>query len=169
MLDAAQQREKERMWLKNQTSGELDDSKLVDGVTGERNIYKRRGEADVPFGTPPGQSSKKRLLQFVVDISGSMYRFNGQDGRLDRMLETSVMMMEALRGLGDKFDYSIVGHSGDGAEIQLVPRGKPPQNELEQLKVVETMVAHSQCVLLFCSAITLRLNVVDGGAALRGC
>ena len=49
------------------------------------------------------------------------------------MLETSVMMMEALRGLEDKFEYSIVGHSGDGAEIELVSRGRPPANELEQV------------------------------------
>ncbi len=37
---------------------------------------------------------RKKLLRFVVDVSGSMYRFNGQDGRLDRMLETCVMLME---------------------------------------------------------------------------
>ena len=141
VLEAAQMRENERIWLKNQTSGELDDAKLVDGVTGERNIYKRRGEADTQFGAP---THKKKLLTFVVDISGSMYYFNGKDGRLDRMLETSVMMMEALRGLEDKFDYNIVGHSGDGPEIPLVEAGKPPSNEMEQLKIVETMMAHSQ-------------------------
>ena len=59
-----------RIWLRNQTSGDLDDAKLVDGVSGERNIYKRRGEASTRFGAPP--VGKKRLLHFVVDISGSM-------------------------------------------------------------------------------------------------
>ena len=32
----------------------------------------------------------------VVDVSGSMYRFNGHDGRLDRMLESVLMVMEAF-------------------------------------------------------------------------
>ena len=31
-----------RTWLKNQTSGELDDNRLIDGLTGERSIYKKR-------------------------------------------------------------------------------------------------------------------------------
>ena len=32
-------KEKERVWQKQQTSGELDDGRIVDGVAGERNIY----------------------------------------------------------------------------------------------------------------------------------
>ena len=31
-----------RTWLKNQTSGELDDNRLIDGLTGEKSIYKKR-------------------------------------------------------------------------------------------------------------------------------
>lgn len=69
---------KEREWLKHQTFGELDDSKLVDGMTGERNVYKRRGEADPPPGAPQPKPTK---LDFVFDVSGSMYRFNGEVGR----------------------------------------------------------------------------------------
>ena len=34
---------------------------------------------------------------FLVDVSGSMYRFNGQDGRLDKLLQCTVMIMEALQ------------------------------------------------------------------------
>lgn len=37
---------KERQWLKNQALGELDDTKIIDGLTGEKAIYKRRGELD---------------------------------------------------------------------------------------------------------------------------
>lgn len=37
---------KERQWLKNQALGELDDAKIIDGLTGEKAIYKRRGELE---------------------------------------------------------------------------------------------------------------------------
>ena len=37
---------KERQWLKNQALGELDDAKIIDGLTGEKAIYKRRGEQE---------------------------------------------------------------------------------------------------------------------------
>lgn len=46
ILDSLQARGKERVWLRNQTSGELDDGKLIEGLTGERAIYKKRGEED---------------------------------------------------------------------------------------------------------------------------
>ena len=73
VFESATAREKERMWLRNQVVGELDDNKLVDGVTGERNVFKRRGElADAA----PNQLPTR--LEFVLDVSGSMYRFNGE-------------------------------------------------------------------------------------------
>lgn len=37
---------KERQWQKHQTTGELDDMKLIEGLTGEKNIYKRRAEQE---------------------------------------------------------------------------------------------------------------------------
>lgn len=37
---------KERQWLKHQATGELDDAKIIDGLTGEKTIYKRRGELE---------------------------------------------------------------------------------------------------------------------------
>jgi hypothetical protein len=91
VLEASEAKQQQREWLTNQQMGELDDAKLVDGATGERLIYKRRGEATPLHGAP--QSLPKRLC-FLVDISGSMYRFNGSDKRLDRMLETATMIME---------------------------------------------------------------------------
>lgn len=45
-LEAVEAKNKERVWLKNQISGDVDDTKLIEGITGERSIYKRRGETD---------------------------------------------------------------------------------------------------------------------------
>jgi len=136
-----QARAKERIWLKHTTFGELDDSKIVDGAAGERNVYKRRGSETSSPGTPQKQPKQ---LRFVFDVSGSMYRFNGQDGRLDRLLETAVMVMSALDGLGNRFQYSIVGHSGDGPSIPFVEVGHPPKDRGDQLRVLQRMVAHTQ-------------------------
>lgn len=123
----------ERTWLKHQSSGELDDAKLVDGVTGERLVFKKRGVSDSPFHSMH-QSKPKRLL-FVMDVSGSMYRFNGQDGRLERVLETSLMIMESFAGFESKLDYAIMGHSGDSPDIPFVDFGSPPADRKERLKV----------------------------------
>lgn len=46
MLFFLQAKGKERQWLKNQALGELDDAKIIDGLTGEKAIYKRRGELE---------------------------------------------------------------------------------------------------------------------------
>jgi hypothetical protein len=43
ILEELNVRSQERIWMKNQTHGELDDSKLVDGLTGDRLVFKRRG------------------------------------------------------------------------------------------------------------------------------
>ena len=45
---------------------------------------------------------KPKRLRLIVDVSGSMYRFNGHDARLERMLESTIMVMEALEGYGDR-------------------------------------------------------------------
>jgi hypothetical protein len=85
IFEEMNQRSKERIWLRHQQFGDLDDTKLVDGLTGDKMIFKRRG-------VPPGvtvssqqennnSDKKKKRLQFVMDVSGSMYRFNGEDKR----------------------------------------------------------------------------------------
>jgi hypothetical protein len=135
--------EQERSWLKHQSSGELDDSKLVDGVAGERLVFKRRGQSDSPFSSRAQSHLPKRLL-FVMDVSGSMYRFNGQDGRLERMLETSLMVMESFAGFDKTLEYSIVGHSGDSPDIPFVAFGDPPADRKQRLKVLQKMAAHTQ-------------------------
>lgn len=142
VLDNLESFAQERTWIRHQSSGELDDAKLVDGVTGERLIYKRRGMSNSPF--QEWQQSKPKRILFVMDVSGSMYRFNGQDGRLERVLETSLMIMESFAGFENRFDYAIMGHSGDSAEIPFVEFSNPPQDRKERLKVLQKMVAHSQ-------------------------
>ncbi|KXS21233.1 hypothetical protein M427DRAFT_65996 [Gonapodya prolifera JEL478] len=141
VLEGVEAKQRERVWLKNQTEGELDDRKLIDGLTGEHAIYKRRGEEKPEYGAP---QKKPKRLKFVFDLSGSMYRFNGVDGRLSRSLETAVMIMEALQTLGHKYKYDISGHSGDSDNIPLVDAERPPQNEMDRLKVVRAMLSHAQ-------------------------
>ena len=71
VLSSLQARSKERHWMRHQTSGELDDTKLVEGVTGERAIYRRRTDVEPELGAP---QIKPKRLKLVVDVSGSMYR-----------------------------------------------------------------------------------------------
>ncbi|KAL9652459.1 hypothetical protein ABK040_000031 [Willaertia magna] len=138
----------ERIWMKNQTNGELDDNKIVEGILGEKNIYKRRVNPNELFTKNQNQNmnkqKKKKVLHFVMDVSASMYRFNGQDGRLDRMLETVVIIMESFKGFEDKFEYRITGHSGQSSNLVFIEKNKPPKNENERLKVLLKMHAHSQ-------------------------
>merc|ERR1719369_678216 len=114
ILDSLQAKSADRTWLKNQTSGELDDNRLIDGLTGERSIYKKRGEQDPEVGAP---QEKPKRLRLVVDVSGSMYRFNGHDQRLERMLESTLMLMESLEGYGDRIVYDVIGHSGEDNNV----------------------------------------------------
>ncbi|WAR13926.1 VWA8-like protein [Mya arenaria] len=144
VIDSLQAKSKERQWLKNQPHGDLDDAKLIDGLTGERNVYKRRGEKEPEMG---GQQEHPKLLRLLVDCSGSMYRFNGHDGRLEREMEASIMAMEALEGHEEKIKFDIWGHSGEDHRVALSTFDKPPNNNKERLQVVKTMHAHSQFCL----------------------
>ena len=90
----------------NSFSGELDDTRLIEGITGEKTIYKRRGEQEPE---PGAVQEKPKRLRLVVDVSGSMYRFNGHDQRLERMLESTLMVMEALEGYGDRVSATKCG------------------------------------------------------------
>lgn len=141
ILEGVEAKAKERVWMIHQSSGDFDDRKIVEGITGERSIYKKRGEQNPEPGTV--QELPKRI-RFVMDISGSMYRFNGQDKRLERLLQCTLMIMEAFQGFEHKYSVSIVGHSGDSPEIPLVDYGKSPQNRKERLKILKKMIAHSE-------------------------
>ncbi|XP_068924755.1 von Willebrand factor A domain-containing protein 8 isoform X2 [Petaurus breviceps papuanus] len=140
ILDNLQAKGKERQWLRHQSSGELDDTKIIDGLTGEKAIYKRRGEMHPELGSP---QQKPKRLRLLVDVSGSMYRFNGVDGRLERSMEAVCMVMEAFENYEEKFKYDIAGHSGDGY-VNLVPLDKVPKDNKERLQILKTMHAHTQ-------------------------
>ncbi|XP_041978858.1 von Willebrand factor A domain-containing protein 8 [Aricia agestis] len=141
VLAELQAKKKERQWGRHQTSGELDDAKIVEGITGERAIYRRRVEEEPPPGSPP---DKPKRLRVVVDVSGSMYRFNSYDGRLERSMEAVVLLMEALRGYEARIRYDIIGHSGEEHALELVRVDRPPENEKQRLQIIRTMHAHAQ-------------------------
>lgn len=133
-IGTLQAKSNERQWCRHQTSGELDDTKLIEGLTGEKTIYRRRAEKEPEIGAP---QLKPKRLKIVADVSGSMYRFNGYDGRLDRELEACVMVMEAFSGYEGKFQYDIVGHSGDDYRIVFVDRTQPPTDNKRRLEVIK--------------------------------
>eukprot|EP00760_Papus_ankaliazontas_P017911 PhM_4_TR17397/c0_g1_i1/m.85845 len=140
MLQGLRSKQGERVWLRNQTEGVLDDSKIVDGLTGEKGIFKRRADSpDSGFN-----KNKKKKMMFVLDASASMYRFNSYDGRLDREVETAILLMESLNGFDDTISYSIVAHSGDSEQIVLVDFDQPPKNKKDRLQVCQKLYAHSQ-------------------------
>ena len=72
------------MWQKHKSSGDLDDNALVDGVAGDRNIYKcvtpscvsrldallnrYRGEEKPE---PGAIQERPKRLRFVIDLSGA--------------------------------------------------------------------------------------------------
>ncbi|KAI9094100.1 AAA domain-containing protein [Phlyctochytrium arcticum] len=141
ILEGVQAKEKERTWLPNQTDGEFDEAKIIEGLTGSSAIYKRRGDETPEHGSI---AKKPKRLKFVFDVSASMYSYNEHDGRLNRSLETCLMIMESLSKLGDKYVYDIVGHSGDSDCIPFVLPTKPPTDEMGRLKVLQAMSAHSQ-------------------------
>lgn len=141
ILDGLQAKSKERHWMKHQTSGELDDTKLIESITGEKSVYKKRGEQDPEIGSP---LEKPKLLRLVVDVSGSMYRFNGHDNRLQRELESIVLVMEAFDGYQERFKYEIIGHSGEDLNIKFSSFKKPPKNNKDKLDIIKKMYAHSQ-------------------------
>ncbi|GAA5805817.1 AAA domain-containing protein [Helicostylum pulchrum] len=144
ILESVEAKKLERVWLKNQSSGDLDDTKIIEGLTGERAIYKKRGEDDPELGL---FQDKPKRMNFVFDLSASMFRFNTHDRRLERSMEVALMLMESFRGFEHKFAYKIVGHSGDGANIEFVVPGKYPKTEKEAFEVIGKMKAHSQYCL----------------------
>eukprot|EP00957_Ditylum_brightwellii_P053451 4051185-Ditylum_brightwellii.AAC.1 len=93
-LNLVESKKSERDWIKRQNHGEIDDSRLVDGVAGDKYVYKRRGESRAGGGL-----RHPKRLRFVMDCSGSMYRFNGHDERLNRCLEATTLVMESFDGM----------------------------------------------------------------------
>ncbi|KAG6885080.1 hypothetical protein C0993_006041 [Termitomyces sp. T159_Od127] len=137
LLEHLAAKEEERVWLKRQTDGELDDTRLTEGLTGEATVYKRRGMEKPELGRP---QIKPKRIRFIFDLSGSMYRFQ-YDGRLQRSMETAVMLMETFEKLSkkEKYTWDIYGHSGEAPDIPLVLLDKPPTELRDRCKVVEKM------------------------------
>lgn len=141
ILNSLEAKAKERHWQKHQTSGELDDMKLIEGITGEKSIYKMRADMEPEPGQP---QEKPKRLTVVADVSGSMYRFNGYDGRLDRTLEAVTMLMESFEGFEHKIQYNIVGHSGESFSIPFIDHKNPPNNDKRRMDTLRMMHAHAQ-------------------------
>ena len=49
------------------------------------------------------------------------------------MMESTLMVMEALEGYEDKVKYDIVGHSGEENDLPFTSLRSPPANEKERL------------------------------------
>lgn len=49
-----------------------------------------------------------KQMRLVVDVSGSMYRFNGLDGRLERMMEAACLVMESFDQYQQRFKVNCV-------------------------------------------------------------
>ncbi|KAJ3746345.1 AAA domain-containing protein [Lentinula detonsa] len=137
LLEHLAAREEERVWVKRQTDGELDDSRLTEGITGEATVYKRRMMEKPQIGRP---QIKPKRIRFIFDLSASMYRFQ-YDGRLQRSLEAAVMLMETFDRLSrkDKYVWDVTFKSGDEPLIPLVTAGHPPADIKERWKVTEKM------------------------------
>eukprot|EP00045_Choanoeca_perplexa_P012171 m.131630 g.131630 ORF g.131630 m.131630 type:complete len:1706 (-) comp15913_c0_seq3:46-5163(-) len=135
----------ERTWLRHQSAGELDDLKLVDGLSGDSAVFRKR--ADVP--SMWGDTEPSLHLTVLLDVSASMFRFDGIDSRLQRVLECACLVMEGLSGneAENKIVWNIVGHSGEDDWIPFCT-SKEDLNEASRLKVLHRMFAHAQ----FCHA-----------------
>ena len=104
------------------------DARLVEGLTGETNIYKRRREQPPePFAF---QALPKRMT-FLFDLSASMSRYS-HDGRLQRSLEAAVMVMESFANFPAKVHYEIRGHSGDTENLSLSTPGEQYDDECDE-------------------------------------
>lgn len=97
IIDALESRQNERHWMKHQTSGDFDDGKIIEGLAGDKNIYRKRAEE-----SPGVHQNKPKRIRFCFDVSGSMYRFNGYDHRLQRSIESALLVMESFKDKNDK-------------------------------------------------------------------
>jgi hypothetical protein len=149
ILSSIETKSQERTWINNQSTGDFDDKKLVEGVVGEQLIYKKRGEKIQEMGA---LESLPNFVHFIFDVSASMSRYNSYDGRLDRTLEASLMVMEAFRGFdrSNKWIYKISGHSGEGPNVEFKRQNgttQMPSNRREEFELLNLMKIHaSHCI-----------------------
>ncbi|KAF2346805.1 von Willebrand factor type A [Trinorchestia longiramus] len=148
----------ERWWVRRRPDGELDDNALVDGLAGATNIYRQRREIPPEAGQP---QTKPKRLRLLLDASGSMYRFNGLDQRLQRSLEAALMLMEACKGHESRLVYDVYAHSGEDHSVTLSRLGNPPDNNKKRLDLLRTVLAHSQFCMSGDSTVMATKNAVD--------
>lgn len=142
----------------------------MDAATGSVNVFRRR--ADPNSNSRDGNNNRQqhpKLMMISLDCSGSMYRFDGRDGRLQMVMTAAALMMEALDGGGGgggsgggsgggggggssgekKVEYIMIGHSGESERVDLIPNKKnPPANEKERYNIIKKIELHSQ----FCAS-----------------
>ncbi|XP_030874342.1 von Willebrand factor A domain-containing protein 8 [Leptonychotes weddellii] len=86
------------------------------------------------------EMGQKAFQQRLKEIQMSEYdaatyeRFSGAVRR----------QVHSLRVILDNLQYDIVGHSGDGYSIGLVPLNKIPKDNKQRLEILKTMHAHAQ-------------------------
>lgn len=90
------------------------------------------------------------------------------NGKINEVLTHLVKIMEAFEGFDSKFEYSIIGHSGDSPHIPFTQFGQPPKSTLQicsclrflaikdKLKVLKSMSKHSQ----YCSTGDLTIEAI---------
>jgi hypothetical protein len=143
IVDALEAKKRERVWLANQLNGELDTNRLIEGKTGEKRIYKKRGEADIEPGM--FQQFPKQIL-FAIDISASMFRFNSHDERLDRSLEIVLLIINTFKNYPvSRYEIEIFGHSGDSPMIPLY--SNRVDTDMNEFKLLAKMKNHSKFCL----------------------
>lgn len=54
-------------------------------------------------------------------------------------MESAVLMMEAFEGHENKFQYDIVGHSGESYDLRFVDKATPPANNKERLDLIKVL------------------------------
>ena len=141
-------------------------------MAGERAVYKRRAEQAPQEGAPqqkpkllrfvmdlsgsmyyfvhrpaaptPDQYQSSVLRTATYTSGPRVPGQNNHDRRLERCLQSAVMLFEAFSGFEHKYSLSMVGHSGETACAPLVEYGALPANEKERLQLVQRMAAHTQ-------------------------
>lgn len=106
------------------------------------------GFSCVVFPCQPGSPQEKpKRLRLVVDVSGSMYRFNGVDGRLERSMEAVCMVMEAFENYEHKFKVIAAGlgalwllHGAVWAVEKVFQQSVWPKSIIHSHKEIKTLI-----------------------------
>ena len=109
LLQAVEATERERVWLRGKTSGEMDDSRLVDLAIGDKNVYKKRGVKREDYykrkfsGGPLKQIKNKAKL--ILDdlerwLQGELPKLSGKTP-LANAIRYALTRMKRLRGYLD--------------------------------------------------------------------